>query len=147
MDIDSLIKKATNILSQLMTLKVSSDVLTTPIMRKIQVNTSSDALASYSSDIELLFEILKEYFSQKEHHFPDNSINIVYGILKFLEDPSRWYDISNENTINVEDPTNEKLKEEVVHLGLAYINPHMKEFEAQKQHATSNENKHGSILY
>lgn len=51
---DSLIVKASDILSELMVQPISADVLKTESLRRIDINTASDQVAYFYKDIKIL---------------------------------------------------------------------------------------------
>lgn len=144
----SLIEKATDILSRLLNEQlVDEALLTQKNIDTIRKEVSADELAGFSVDINDLIEIVRKYQNQRDTRFDKDKMKIPFAILKFLSDSASYIDYHNKNAVNVDDPTNNKLKAEVVRLGLAYIKADMNVYRAGRQHFTSKKRKEFSLLY
>ena len=141
---NSLIIKASDILSELMVQPVSADVLKTESLRRIDINIASDQVAYFYKDIKILKEALLNYFNRKEPQFPEDKLKVAYAILKFLSSPK---DFCKLVKINTQDPTNEMLKRTLVRLGISYIRNTIDTYKVDRQNLQSKKKRSGMLLY
>ncbi len=141
---NSVITKASDILSEIMVQPVSADVLKTESLRRIDMNTASDQVAYFYKDIQMLKEILLNYFNKKGPTIPEDKLKVAYAILKFLSSPK---DYIKPTDINLQDPTNEMLKRTIVRLGISYIRNDINTYKADRQNMMSKKKRSGTLLY
>jgi len=141
---DSLIIKASDILSELMVQPVSADVLKTESLRRIDINTASDQVAYFYKDVKILEEALLNHFNKKGPQFPEDKLKVAYAILKFLSSPK---DFCKPTEINLQDPTNEMLKRTLVRLGVSYIRNAIDTYKVDRQNLQSKKKRSGTLLY
>lgn len=141
---DSVIIKASRILSDLMHQPITADVFKSESLRRIDMNTASDQVAYFYKDIQTLKEILLNYFNKKGPKFPEEKLNVVYAVLKFLSSPKDYY---KPTEVDLQDPTHELLKRTIVRLGVSYIKNDLSEYASGKQKIFNKKKRSGTLLY